>query len=289
MRVVSFVPSATETLLRLGARHLLVGVSDDCRRLGGLDDVPVVSTAAGHHLLDSAGIDAWVHGRQEEGESLYLLESETLAALRPDVVLTDDSCPVCAVPSSQVRAGLAAHAPLIVSLEVHDLASVLASFEQVGNVVGLPEAGRRLREATERRLHAIAAAPDGRRPEVLVLDWTDPLMAAGNWVPELVELAGGRPIIARSGERSRRLEDDDLPCRADAVVVAPCGLDVEASRAAAATLRRSGAVIAARWCALDGTAYFSRPGPGIVEGTTALSSWLAGRPLPGSVGCEVDP
>lgn len=291
LRAVSLVPSATEIALALGAGDRLLGVSDDCVHVPGAAGLPVVSRAA---LLETtasqAARDAAVRRTLAAGRSLYALDGDAIAALRPDVVFAQDDCAVCAVPSSLVLDQLGPEARAtcrVVSIDPHDLEDVFASFEVVADALGLPGTGVELANACRDRLSAIGPAP-GPPPRVLVLDWCDPPFVAGNWVPDLVEAAGGLPVGTKSGERSHGLDPSELKAGVDAVVVAPCGVPLSEATAAALELRqRLVELSVARWCVLDGRAFFSRPGPGLVEGTAAVAAWLAGDDLPDGVGRDL--
>ncbi len=291
LRAVSLVPSATEIVLAIGAGDHLVGVSDDCVHVPGATGLPVVSRAT---LLETtasqAARDAAVRETLASGQPLYALDGDAIAALRPDVVFAQDDCAVCAVPSSLVLDHLGPEARAtcrVVSVDPRDLADVLASFEVVADALGLGGRGSELAQVCRDRLSAIGPHPEPR-PRVLVLDWCDPPFVAGNWVPDLVEAAGGLPVGTKSGTRSHELDPSELKAGVDAVVVAPCGVPLsEATDSALETRHRLVELSAARWCVLDGRAFFSRPGPGLVEGVLAVAAWLAGGCLPDDIGTDL--
>lgn len=332
---ISLVPSATDIVVALGAGTLLVGLSADCDQPDPAVPRPVVTRpmidpALG--ALDPSGVDAAVRTQMESGGVLYSLDVDLLAALAPDVVFAQDECSVCALPSSQVVAVLARHGVKceMVSLDPVDLEGVLSTFSVVGQALGLAAEGAALEASCRTRLGRLpggvagagghrdagggglagggghrdvtsAGSPAGTRPRVVVLDWVDPPFVAGNWVPDLVRIAGGEPLLARAGAPSRQSSVEEVSsCGAELIVVAPCGLDLDAARLGAQALRRvlheralvsaaagnadaSAAEPVPRIIAFDGRLWFSRPGPRLVEGAEALAAWLTGAAPPGDV------
>jgi iron complex transport system substrate-binding protein len=291
MRVVSLVPSVTDTLAALGAGELVVGVSADCSPPDGRP-VPVVTRPVippESVVVDPAGVDATVRSLLEAGSSLYSLDVETIVDLRPDVLFAQDSCTVCALPSAEVAAVLRNRGlPVrVVSVDPDDLEAVLSSFSFVASALGdeFAAAGAGLAAECRQRLGALRSLSPGNRPNVLVLDWLDPPFIAGNWVPDLVQAAGGSawPFAGETpagGGPSRGVSVDELSSALpEFIVVALCGVDLGASVEVArqspwllSLARRAGA----RVIAFDGRVWFSRPGPRLVEGAEALAAWLSG-------------
>ncbi|HXY44951.1 MAG TPA: ABC transporter substrate-binding protein [Acidimicrobiales bacterium] len=286
-RAVSLVPSATDIVVALGAADSLVGISADCDQPDASAPRPVVTRplidpAMATH--DPAGLDAAVHGRMATGGPLYSLDVEQVVALSPDVVFAQDNCAVCALPSSEVTAALAKLGVQcqVVSLDPGNLDDVLATFSTVGRALGLAAAGTALEASCRARLAAVAPLPAvSAQPRVAVLDWVEPPYIAGNWVPDVVRAAGGEPVLASAGARSRATTLEELAgSEPDLIVVAPCGLDLPAAEAAGRRFcemagGRDG-VRRARIVAFDGRIWFSRPGPHLVEGAEALAAWLVG-------------
>jgi iron complex transport system substrate-binding protein len=297
VRAVSLVPSATETVIALGARDCLIGVSDDCSALSGASGLPVISRAVLAGLSRSpVEVDSAVRSERGAGRSLYELDIVQLRALSPDVIFAQDQCAVCAVPSSAVLAALGpgADACRVVSIDPHNLPQVFASFEQIAEALGLCGSGEELARQCRHQLDSLdALGARSSRPTVLVLDWPEPAFVAGNWVPEIVAAAGGSAVGCAPGEPSHPIDLGAFERNEhglDAVVVAPCGLPIdEAADAARHLLTAWPALGAARWCALDGRAWFSRPGPGLLEGAAGLAAWLAGEGLPAEMGQEITP
>ncbi len=296
-RAVSLVPSATDIVVALGAIDLLVGISADCDQPDALAPRPVVTRPMLDAALvadDPAGTDAAVRDQIEGGGLLYSLDVDLVVALAPDVVFGQDECAVCALPSSEVTAALAARGVHcdVASLDPSDLDGVLATFASVGRHLGLEDAGRALEASCRSRLQALTDGPAGggaRLRRVAVLDWVDPIYLAGNWVPDVVRAAGGEPVLAQPGARSRQITLEELAgADPDLVVIAPCGLDLRAAVAAGHRLRASAetwpALRSTPLVAFDGRVWFSRPGPRLVDGAEALAAWLAGETPPQHVG-----
>lgn len=283
MRIVSLLPSATEIAHALGLADRLVGVTFEC------DEPPEARRDAAVVVggLDTAGmspsaIDAAVRRRVAAGEDLYTLDTGALAALAPDVILTQDLCRVCALPSGHVDEALV-HLGCradVVTLDPHTLEEVLATITLVGERTGATREADAVVAGLRARLAAVAARVAGRpRPRVAVVEWVDPPFPAGHWVPDLVTAAGGEPVACRPGQRSVPVAWADFAeADPDVVVVAPCGFDLAgaAEQAVAVAARLPGRPV---W-ALDGNAVVVRPGPRLVDGVETLAGLL--HPDPGS-------
>ena len=277
MRIVTLLPSATEIVCALGLREALVGRSHECDHPPGVSDLPPVSLARiDSDALASAEIDAAVAGALERGEQLYAIDEATLATLRPDVVITQTLCRVCAVEGDGVRTALRARGlpAEVIELEPADIAGVLASVVMLGDRLGAaPAAARLVAEARERIEAVRAAVKDRPHPAVFVAEWTDPPFAAGHWVPEMVEIGGGREVLGRTGQPSFRTSWADVRARAPAVaIVAPCGYDLERSTSEAALVAAE--LPSARVVPVDANAHFSRPGPRVVDGIELVAEIL---------------
>ncbi len=280
MRVVSLLPTATEIVTRLGLSECLVGVTDECDQPEG-DGVTVVSRCVLPADLTPAEIDRAVAAAQDDGASLYAIDPGLLSSLRPDVILTQDLCPVCALPASQAeqavhKSGCAAQ---VISLDPHSVGDVLASIRMVGHALGAAATADDLVTTIERRIDQVQRAVDGApRPAVLGLEWGDPPWGAGHWVPEMIRLAGGRPVLANEGVDSQRIGWDDIAAAAPEVVAfMPCsyGLDGAAEQArdlfTHPEFLTTPAVHSGRVYATDAEGYFSRSGPRIVDGIELLA------------------
>ncbi|MEU4562988.1 cobalamin-binding protein [Actinoplanes sp. NPDC023936] len=277
MRLVSLLPSATEIVYALGLGDDLVGVTFEC------DEPPaarstktVVVGGRDTKAMTPAEIDDYVRTQMAAGGDLYTLHADALANLAPDLILTQDLCRVCALPSGHVEDALA-HLGCradVLSLDPHTLPEVLASFEEVASAVGVPDEGRDLTARLKQRLDRVAAAVGGRqRPKVTVVEWVDPPFGAGHWVPDLVAAAGGEPVAARPGQRSVQVSWAELTApEPEIVLVTPCGYHLDGA------IRQAEAVAPhfpnAQVWAMDGDGLVVRPGPRLIDGVEAMAAIL---------------
>jgi iron complex transport system substrate-binding protein len=281
-RVVSLLPSATELVCAVGGTGDLVGVSHECDFPEEVRRLPVLTSARIGALPSSLAIDASVRAVIRDALSIYSIDEQKLAELRPDVIVTQDLCEVCAVSLNDVRgavARLAKHESVrIVSLRPTRLSHVFADVESVANALGRSEAGTRVRAELEMRTRAIALRAEQVRfrPRVVSIEWLEPLMLGGTWMPELIELAGGLAVGAHAGEAAPTVSPAELSALApDVVLVKPCGFTIER------TLREREIVEhdiahavgpSARIYVSDGNAFFNRPGPRLVESLEILGA-----------------
>ena len=280
MRIVSLLPSTTEILFALGAGDDVVGVTFECDTPAEARSRSIVSTSAMPAGLTPPEIDVFVAGAVAHGVDLYRLEADALRALDPTLVVTQDLCAVCAVDVSTVDEALAhlGCTAEVVTVDPHTLEEVLDSVLLLGRAVGREEAAAELVRSLRLRLAAAWRRTMGRtRPRVAVLEWTDPPYAPGHWIPEMVELAGGECVLGTAGQKSSRIEWDELhAARPDLVVVAPCGYDrAGASLQAAAVADRLPEGV--RVHPVDADGMWARPGPRLVDGIEELASVLRDR------------
>lgn len=290
-RIVSLLPSATEILYALSAGDRVVGVTHECDYPPEARAKPHLTASALPQGFDSAAIDRHVRKQLHAGSSLYSLDSELLERLAPDLIITQELCPVCAVSYhvvTQATRELRGYVRII-SLEPSSIEDVYANILAVGESIGVTErakavvAGLRNRERRLRQLTAMLA-----RPRTLVLEWTDPAMGAGHWTPGLVELAGGAPVLANPGAASQRLEWPKIgETDPDIVLVAPCGYDLAITERETRALERNStwtglrAARAGKVALIDGSAYVNRPGPRLLDSaeifTAAIHPELASQ------------
>ena len=286
MRIVSLLPSATEIICALGLREQLVGRSHECDWPADVAELPAVSLARiDSAALDSAAIDAEVARAITAGEEIYGVDEALLTELAPDLIVTQSLCTVCAVSGGTVRALSAGRdpAPTVLELEPDGIDGIIQSIRIVAHAAGVDDEGDRVAVAMRRRVQAIAAAVADRasRPRVVVLEWLDPPFAAGHWVPEMVEAAGGREMLGQPRQPSFRTTWDDVRATdPEIVILAPCGYDMKETgrralaegvveELAATPAGRSGEIYA-----VDANAYFSRPGPRVVDAIILLTGML---------------
>ena len=282
MRVVSLIPSATEIVCAVGATHELVGVSHECDFPPEVRALPALTRPKIRVDASSAEIDQSVRALVGRGLSVYEIDVARLAALAPDVIVTQQHCEVCAVSYSELVAAtreVLGATTEVVSLAPNLLADVWRDVVTVGEALGRARRAGALVGELHDRLESIRAATAGRhRPTTACIEWLDPLMLAGNWVPELVDLAGGAYPFATPGEMSRVTGWDTLAAAAPHVaVLMPCGFKIEQTRRELATFtahpqwQALPAVRAGRAAVVDGNAYFNRPGPRLVESAAILA------------------
>lgn len=276
LRIVTLLPAATEIVCALGLRDQLVGRSHCCDFPEDVAALPALTRARVDSTRPSGELDAEVRRVRQRAMPLYDLDEGPLAALAPDVVVTQEACEVCAVSYDQVadtvrRAGVPAR---IVSLQPARLADVVEDVRRVAQACGVRERGEIVALSLDARLRA-AGRPPLSRPRIALVEWLEPLMLAGHWVPEAVEAAGGTYVGPAPGEPSPYASWAELRAlRPDALVVAPCGFDLERTRAEAAPHERLLHALAPRVLLMDGNAYWNRPGPRLVDAVETLADWL---------------
>lgn len=276
MRIVSLLPSTTEILFGLGAGDDVVGVTFECDFPPQARERRTVSTSSMPHGLTPREIDEFVTAAVRRGEDLYRLEADALADLDADLVVTQDLCAVCAVDGSVVDRALdyLGCRAEVVKVDPHTLAEVLDSVLMLGARTGRRERAEQVVEGLHARLDAVRTAVEGRpRPRVLLLEWTDPPFAPGHWIPEMVEVAGGTPVIGVTGDKSVRIAwEQAAATEPDVIVCAPCGYDLPGSVELAADVARRFPDTPV-W-AVDANASFARPGPRLVDGVETLAAIL---------------
>lgn len=290
LRIVSLLPSATEIVCALGYGDRLVGRSHECDFPPDVSALPAVTRAKLDPNGTSAEIDRRVKelaakARAEDALGVYEVLTERLEELRPTHLVTQAQCDVCAVTLADVERAvqeLTETDAKVVSLQPTVLSEIWGDFETVARVLEDPQAGEGLAERCRERIAAITEkAEDLDRPTVAVVEWADPMMAAGNWGPDLVDAAGGRNLFGVSGEHSPWLEQDELvEADPEFIVLAPCGFDLERAEQDVPSLkerpdwRRLRAVREGRVAVADGNQYFNRPGPRVVESVEILAEIL---------------
>ncbi len=271
MRIVSLVPAATELLFALELGDEVVGVTHECDYPPQVRGLPKVTRAVLPNDLSPAEIDAAIKERTLAGESIYELDADALGDLEPDLIVTQALCHVCAVSADEVRviAEELDSQPMVISLDPHTIGEVLGDARTIAEATGRKdEAVDLIREAAGRIDRVRIATRDVRRPRVVALEWLDPPFAAGHWTPQLISYAGGEDVLGFAGESSEEQSWETVAAvHPDIVIVMPCGYDAEiAHREAEMHRDELVAVGAGEVVAVDAGAYFSRPGPRLIEG-----------------------
>lgn len=285
---MSLLPSATEIVYALGLEDDLVGVTHECDWPPQARSKPVVSVSALPPAATPAEIDRLVSASIAGGEPIYRLDDIAVRDLRPDIVLAQDLCAVCAVPSGHVDAALEVLgcSAEVVSLDPGSLEDVIDCLNIVGRATGAEHAARLLAEELRHRLATVRRSVQGRpRPRTFALEWADPPFGGGHWVPDMIDTAGGDAVLGHRGTPSVRLAWGDIAAAApETVVFMPCGYGLDGATEQAAELRlleRPELASATGVFAVDASSFFSRPGPRLVAGVEALASALHPGAVPG--------
>jgi len=279
VRIVSLVPSATEMLFALGLDAEVIAVTHECDHPAAARELPRVTRDALPAGLTAGQIDAAVRARTDHGESIYELDAELLHDLRPDLIVTQALCAVCAVSYDDVRA-IAEEIesrPQVISLDPHTLGEVLGDVRTLAQATDRKDAGVALIQDLAGRIDRVRLAVRSRRPPlVAALEWLEPVYVAGHWTPQLIEYAGGIDVLGMAGEHSeRRSWEEVAAAEPDVVVVMPCGYDAPRAHEEALLHREKLASLGAgEVVAVDAAAYFSRPGPRLVDGLELLAHLL---------------
>ncbi|HVA37638.1 MAG TPA: cobalamin-binding protein [Candidatus Dormibacteraeota bacterium] len=292
MRIVSLLPSATEILFALGVGEHVVGVTHECDVPEAARALPKVTGNALEQGRPSGEIDRHVRAAVHGGSSIYRLDRDALERLRPDLVVTQELCGVCAVSYAEVSTAVKrmTHDARVVSLDPHTLDEVLDTFSTLGELVGAPERALALCERFRGELDELRRrGATLRRLRLLFLEWLDPPMNAGHWNPELLEAAGVETLLSAPGRDAHRVTWEAIvEADPDAILAAPCGMDVAAVEdeltrlAAVPEWQALRAVANGAVCVLDGSRYFARPGPSLVEGARLLQDWVEAYFVPSS-------
>jgi iron complex transport system substrate-binding protein len=295
VRIVSLVPHATELLFALGLGDDVVAVTHECDFPLEVLELPRVTRDVLPAGLGAAEIDAAVRERTQQGKAIYELDEDRLAELEPDLIVTQELCAVCAVSYDDVVevAGRLATAPRVVSLDPKTLGEAMGDIRTIAQATGVRDAALELVTRQRARIDAVRRAVRDADPvRVAAIEWLDPVFVAGHWTPQIIELAGGADVLGFAGEHSEQSTWETVAAaRPEVVVVMPCGYDAERSREEAlryaAELRGIGA---RRIVAVDAAAYFSRPGPRLVDGLELMAHVLHPDLVPEAPGAvyEID-
>lgn len=285
-RIVSLIPSGTEIVAALGCDAQIVGRSHECDFPPGIERAAICTESKVDSSRTSREIEDDVRAKLVDAVSLYRIDADQLRRLEPTLIVTQAQCEVCAVSLRDVEeavCGLFESQPRIVSLEPMRLDDIWADIRRVGVALGSEKEADELNKSLQRRLDAIRSRSRdlADRPRVACIEWIDPLMAAGNWVPELVEIAGGENLFGTVGEHSPWMEWEELAAAdPDVIITMPCGFDIDRTRTEMAELtshfgwQSLRAVQDGLVFLVDGNQYFNRPGPRLVESAEVLAEIL---------------
>lgn len=283
LRIISLLPAATEIVCALGLQNQLVGRSHECDYPEGVKDLPVCSSAKFLSGSDSAEIDRQVKEILTDALSIYTIDKDLISTLSPDIIITQAQCEVCAVSLKDVESaleGLLDKDCRIISLEPNVLSDVYQDIRNIAAILGVPAQGEELLERSGERLDIIKHKLKflSEKPKVACIEWLAPLMIAGNWTPELIEIAGGQPVLAVNGKHSPFVEFGDIQAEdPDIIVVAPCGFSISRTlQEINLLLELPGwqdlkAVKDNRVYIADGNQYFNRSGPRLIDSIEILA------------------
>jgi len=282
MRIVSLLPSCTEIVCALGCAGQLVGRSHECDFPPEVQSAPVCTSAKVDSTASSAEIDRQIKSLLQRALSIYQVDVARIEQLRPDIILTQDQCEVCAVSPADLPKALKGE-PKIVSTSAKRLADIWLDIQRIADALGVAADGRTLLDGLKNHVVDIIqkTCMIKKRPTVACIEWFDPLMAAGNWIPEMIDLAGGKDLLGAPGKHSAWLEWEKLAeANPDLMILMPCGFDLERTRRESVSLANqplwSGlrAVKTKNVFITDGNHFFNRPGPRIVESIEILAEML---------------
>jgi iron complex transport system substrate-binding protein len=282
VRIVSLLPSATEIIVELGLAESLVGRSNECTYPPEILDRPVVTAARiDGRALESVEIDRQVREAIKDGRSLYAVDAELIERLKPDVIVTQDLCTVCAVSSGELASACPVGAK-VVSLDPSTLLGVAASMRTLAEALGVAKRGSDLGSEMRRSIDAVRERTRGLpRPRVFLAEWIDPVFVPGHWLPSMIDAAGGEPLLAERNRPSRPTTWAEVTAAdPEVLVIAPCGFDVDQAVRRSAHLDFASIAPNARVVVVDGDAYYSRPGPRLVHGVRQLGHLLHPEAVP---------
>jgi len=296
MRICSLLPSGTEILFALGLDEEIVGVSHECDYPPQACGKPkLIHTAIEPDRLSSTLIDQAVRESIRRGEHLYQVDTEALRGAKPDLIVTQELCEVCAIDTDEVAKAIRAldHRPQLIALHPHTLADMLKDIRLIGERIDRREQAAQLLASLQARIERVKTLVAGRpRPRVFCLEWLKPPMASGHWVPEQVEIAGGTEVLGRVGEPSRYVTWDEIAAaKPEVLILMPCGFSIERTRTELSLIteeplwRELPAVRAGKVYLVDGPAYFNRSGPRLVDGIELLAGLLHPAQCKGLMPC----
>ena len=282
MKIVSLLPSSTEIVCKLGFRENLVGVSHECDYPLSVKDLPILTKPRFSPIESSQKIDNSVQDLLKKGLSVYEVNTDLLKNLAPDLIITQAQCEACAVSLNDVKKAVSdwvGNKPDIVSLEPNYLDEVWSDFERVGEKLNSSDSYLKFKTEIEQRLENLKQKSQqlSKRPTVVCVEWIDPLMIAANWVPELVDIAGGINMLSKPGSHSHIFKwEEIIESNPDFIIMMPCGFDINRTLVEINILKQKPdwskleAVKSNHVFVVDGNQYFNRPGPRLIESAEIL-------------------
>lgn len=284
-RIVSFLPSATELLYELNAQDMLYGVTHECLYPKDAKNKPrVINSVFDSAKMSSNEIDKTTCFLLKEGKDIFTLNEGNLLAAAPDFIISQNTCQVCAAHTNQVDKAfeILKTKPKSYSMDPHSIDEILYDVTELSKIIGKKQDGEKLRQALEMRINKIKKQTIQNRPRVLALEWVDPLFTSGHWIPEMIHIAGGKNLISKNGEHSRKMTlDEAIRSEPDVIILMPCGFDTprtiseyKVSLAKNESWRRLKAVRDNKVFAVDANSYFSKPSIRTITGIEILAKIL---------------
>lgn len=281
-RIVSFLPSATELLYELGVKDRIFGVTHECLYPEDAKSKPrVITSVLNPDVLNSKEIDDKIIELMRTGQDIFMLDEKNLVNARPDLIVSQEICEVCSAYTNQVNKALSIldKKPLVHALNPSDLQGILSSIDELAKKVEREEQGRVLRKSLEKRIEYIKSKKFEKRPRVLCIEWVEPFFTSGHWIPEMVELAGGKNLISIKGEKSRRMAFEEVENQnPEIIIMMPCGFDTERTISEYKNILEDNdrwnkleAVKANNVYAVDANSYFSKPSIRTITGLEILA------------------
>ena len=281
-RIVSFLPSATELLYELGVKDRIFGVTHECLYPEDAKSKPrVITSVLNPDILNSKEIDDKIIELMRNGQDIFMLDEKNLVKAMPDLIVSQEICEVCSAYTNQVNKALSIldKKPEVHALNPSDLQGILSSIDELAKKVGKEEQGTILRKSLEKRIEYIKSKKFEKRPRVLCIEWVEPFFTSGHWIPEMVELAGGKNMISIKGEKSRRMAFDEVEkANPEIIIMMPCGFDTERTISEYKNVlgnndqwKKLDAVKSNNVYAVDANSYFSKPSIRTITGLEILA------------------
>ena len=281
-RIVSFLPSATELLYELGVKDRIFGVTHECLYPEDAKSKPrVITSVLNPDVLNSKEIDDKIIELMRNGQDIFMLDEKNLVKAMPDLIVSQEICEVCSAYTNQVNKALSIldKKPEVHALNPSDLQGILSSIDELAKKVGKEEQGTVLRKSLEKRIEYIKSKKFEKRPRVLCIEWVEPFFTSGHWIPEMVELAGGKNMISIKGEKSRRMAFDEVEkANPEIIIMMPCGFDTARTISEYKNVlwnndqwKKLDAVKSNNVYAVDANSYFSKPSIRTITGLEILA------------------
>jgi len=281
-RIVSFLPSATELIYELGKQDKLFGVTHECKYPKNAENkLKVINTVIDSKKLTSKEIDSTTCKLLNEGKDIFVLDEENLKKANPDLIISQETCEVCAAYTNQVNKAvkILEVKPILHSMDPHNMKEIIESVTKIGEILECNQKAIEITDSLEKRISNIKKITSAKKPKVLAIEWIEPFFTAGHWVPEMIEIAGGENMISKTGEHSRRLEIEEIKeSDPDIIILMPCGFDTKRTISEYNQILKNddtwntlNSVKNNRVFAVDANSFFSKPSIRTVEGIEILA------------------